>query len=106
MAVFADATWHVTDSLDLIAGARYTQDDVLNERTSFGIAPTCNCGPPDPAFFRASSTSTSAHQRRDIVRRRSPRAGIRFAWSDTASVYATVSKGYKAGGTSTGNDTE
>ena len=51
LAVFADATWHVTDSIDLIAGARYTQDDVLNARTSFGIAPSCNCGPPDPAFF-------------------------------------------------------
>ncbi len=35
----------------------------------------------------------------------SPRAGIRYAWSDAASVYATVSKGYKAGGTSTGNNT-
>ena len=34
----------------------------------------------------------------------SPRLGARFAWSDSASVYATVSKGYKAGGTSTGHD--
>jgi iron complex outermembrane receptor protein len=106
LAVFADATWHVTDSLDLIAGARYTQDDVLNARTSFGIAPSCNCGPPDPAFFPSfinferppASDDTSF----DDV---SPRVGIRYEWSDSASVYATISKGYKAGGTSTGNNT-
>ena len=36
----------------------------------------------------------------------SPRVGIRYEWSDAASVYATISKGYKAGGTSTGNNTE
>ena len=73
LAVFADATWHVTDSLDLIAGARYTQDDVLNERTSFGIAPTCNCGPPDPGFFPSFvNFDASAGERRYLLRRRFP----------------------------------
>ena len=71
LAVFADATWHVTDSLDLIAGARYTQDDVLNERTSFGIAPSCNCGPPDPAFFPSFiNFDAAAGERRHVLRRR------------------------------------
>lgn len=105
-AVFADATWHATERLDLILGARYTSDDVLNSRTSYGIAPSCGCGPGDPAFFpsfvnfvRPDATGKSTFT--DT----SPRAGLRFAWSDTGSVYATVSKGYKAGGDSTGNNT-
>lgn len=105
-ALFADATWHASERLDLIVGARYTNDDVLNERTSFGIAPSCGCGPGDPAFFpsfvnfvRPQASGKSDFS--DVA----PRAGVRFAWSDTASVYATISKGYKAGGDSTGNNT-
>ena len=104
IAVFADATWHVTDQLDLIAGARYTSDDVTNERLAFGIQPTCfDC---DLQGFFASFENyprpfISADTSFDDV---SPRLGARFAWSDSASVYATVSKGYKAGGTSTGHD--
>ncbi len=106
IAAFADLTWHATSALDVIVGARYTSDDVLNERTSFGLAPSCGCGPPDPAFFPSfvnttrpdSSGSTSFS---DV----SPRVGVRWEWSDSGSVYATISKGYKAGGTSTGNNT-
>ena len=76
LAVFADATWHVTDSFDLIAGARYTQDDVLNARTSFGIAPTCNCGPPDPALLpELHQLHAPAGERRYVVRRRVPARG-------------------------------
>ncbi len=107
LAVFADATWHVTDQLELIAGARYTNDDVLNERLAFGIRPdNPPAGPPDPAFFQSfinyPRPAISAGTSFDDV---SPRLGARYAWSDTGSAYATISKGYKAGGTSTGNDT-
>ncbi len=106
IALFADATWHVSDRLDLILGARYTSDDVLNERTSFGIAPSCGCGPPDPAFFPSFiNFARPAASAKDSFSDVSPRAGLRFAWSDTGSIYATVSKGYKAGGSSTGNNT-
>lgn len=106
IAVFADATWHATDRLDLILGARYTSDDVLNERTSFGLAPSCGCPPSDPAFFPSfvnfsRPNSSGSRSFSDV----SPRAGVRYEWSDTASFYATISKGYKAGGTSTGNNT-
>jgi len=106
IAVFGDATFHATDRLDLIVGGRYTSDDVLNERTVFGIAPSCGCGPSNPAFFPsfvnfARPGSRGKNKFKDFA----PRAGLRFAWSDTASVYVTVSKGYKAGGATTGNDT-
>jgi len=110
IALFADVTWHVTDRLDVIVGARYTEDDVLNERSSFGIAPdgSCNCGPGTDfggffgSFVNFPRPDASGNQSFSDV---SPRAGVRYAWSDTGSVYATVSRGYKAGGTSTGNDT-
>src|SRR5262249_34410516 len=96
----------MNERLDLILGARYTNDDVTNSRTSFGTAPSCGCGPSDPNFFpsfvnfvrpEASGNSTFS----DVA----PRAGLRYAWSDAASAYVTISKGYKAGGDSTGNNT-
>jgi iron complex outermembrane receptor protein len=106
-ALFADATWHTTDRLALILGARYTKDDVLNERTSYGIRPSCDPG-TDPgcnffgSFINFARPNASGKVSFSDV---SPRVGLRFAWTDTASVYVTVSKGYKAGGSSTGNDT-
>lgn len=106
IAVFADATFHATDRLDLVVGGRYTSDEVLNERTAFGIAPSCGCGPSDPAFFSSFVNFARPEARgKNTFKDFAPRAGLRFAWSDTASVYVTVSKGYKAGGARTGNDT-
>ena len=106
VAVFADATIHLSSELDFIIGARYTSDDVLNERTSFGIAPSCGCGPSNPAFFPsfinfARPNAAGKNSFGDFA----PRVGLRYEWSDTASFYGTISKGYKAGGSSTGNDT-
>ena len=49
LAIFADYNWHVNDQLDVIFGARYTQDDVTNEVTAFGIGPTC-CFPGSPGY--------------------------------------------------------
>lgn len=102
-AVFADATWHVTDRLDLLGGARYTRDDVLNERQAFGIAPTL---PPGPGFFQSfinvpRPASNFSNSFDDV----SPRLGIHYKWTDAVNVYGTFSKGYKAGGASTGNNT-
>ena len=49
LAIFADYTWHASEKLDVIVGARYTQDDVSNQVASFGIGPTC-CFPGSPGF--------------------------------------------------------
>ena len=44
-AVFGDLTWHATDRLDLIVGARYTDDEVELNRKDFVIAPGINGDP-------------------------------------------------------------
>ncbi len=106
IAAFADMTWHLNDRADLLIGARYTDDEVTNERTSFGIAPSCGCGPPDPAFFPSFiNFARPAANAKDTFSDVSPRVGLKYALSDTANAYVTISKGYKAGGTSTGNNT-
>ena len=109
LAVFADATWRVNDRLDLLAGARYTSDDVTNFVRSFGIAP--GPGAPSPAddafgffqsFINVPRPDASADRSFTDV---SPRVGFRYAATDNVNVYGTISKGYKAGGSSVGNNT-
>jgi iron complex outermembrane recepter protein len=107
IAGFADATWHVNSRIDLVAGARYTDDKVSNSRTSYGIAPSCGCGPSDPTFFPSfvNFVRPDAVDNDRSFSDVTPRAVFRYKWSDTANFYATISKGYKAGGASTGNNT-
>ena len=113
LAIFADYTWHASEKLDVIVGARYTQDDVSNQVASFGIGPTC-CFPGSPGFpggpgfdfFQsfdnfARPVSRASDDFSDV----SPRFVASYFVSDDVSVYGTISKGYKAGGISVGNQT-
>jgi iron complex outermembrane receptor protein len=108
-AVFADLTWHVSDQLDLIIGGRYSHDEVTTDLTGYGIAPgpnSCDPGVDIVCFFmgfenfsRPPVDSTNSFD--DVA----PRAGFRFDFNDDVNIYGIISKGYKAGGDSIGNDT-
>ena len=107
IAAFADLTWQLTDKMDLIAGGRYTHDEVDTDVLGFGLAPTC-CFPGTPdfnpfAFFQSfiniENPLASGSESFDDF---SPRFGVRYSISDDVNVYGIVSKGYKAGGTSLG----
>jgi iron complex outermembrane receptor protein len=113
VALFADYTFHSSDKLDLIAGARYTRDKITNEFAAFGIAPTC-CFPGSEGYpggpgydFYQSFTNMA---RPPVTGERtftdfSPRLVARYELNDDVNLYGTISKGYKAGGTSLGNNT-
>lgn len=104
-AVFADFTWHFGDKLDLIVGARYSDDEVTNELTSYGIAPGIN-GDPDDNFFGSfgnfSRPTASGKKTFDDI---APRFVAQYQATDDMNIYGVISKGYKAGGISLGNDT-
>ena len=112
-AVFADFTWHYSDKLDLIVGARYTDDEVKLSRQDFGIGPTC-CFPGSPGFpggpgfdfFQSFENSArppaSGKETFDDI---APRFVARYQATDDINIYGTISKGYKAGGISLGNNT-
>ena len=89
IAVFADFTWHATDRLDLIVGGRYTHDKV--ESTVITTGP-----------FVTDTTVTGIAQGNQSFDDFSPRFVARYQFTDDFSLYGTVSKGYKAGGTSLG----
>ncbi len=105
IAAFADATWHVNGQTDLFAGARFTRDKVTRGLQAFGIRPdNPPCGPPCGPFFQSFINFARPEAAGDVTYNDvTPRVGVRFQMLDDVSVYATISKGYKAGGLSTGN---
>jgi len=83
-AIFSDFTWHVNEALDLTFGFRYTDETVTQKRE--------NRRTGRPSGERESDFSDFA-----------PRFVIRYQLTDDLGVYANVSKGYKAGGTTLNN---
>lgn len=109
-AVFADLTFHMTESLDLIAGGRFTHSEVGRELAANGIGPSC-CFPGTPDFSPFAFFQSFINAPRPVAAGSSeytdfaPRFGARFQVTDEVNVYAMVSKGYKPGGNSVGNNT-
>jgi iron complex outermembrane recepter protein len=108
MAIFADATFHVTDKLDLFGGVRFTNeelDSTLNNYTQFGIysfpflassfdsstrvldSSMFPVGPDggDPAAVGSDGTSD------DFI---SYRAGGSFAFNDQVTAYVSATRGH------------
>jgi iron complex outermembrane recepter protein len=78
-AAFGNATYHITDALRVIAGARYTHSNVAESKFD----------PANSGTNITYSLSTSASKP-------SYRAGLQADLSHDTMVYATVSTGYKA----------
>ncbi|QIB64133.1 TonB-dependent receptor [Kineobactrum salinum] len=88
-AVFGELTWHFNDRLDLVFGGRYTKDEVevSQYRLSSGVI---NGFVEDEADFTDFS----------------PKVSVNYALGEDMDVFATVSKGFKAGGVQLGSDFE
>jgi iron complex outermembrane recepter protein len=85
VAAFGQATFNVTDALRLIAGGRYTRDEVsaFHDRIPSPIA-----GPgvrTDGSGYRLNTDDSDF----------SPRAGIQYDLTDSMMSYATYARGYK-----------
>ncbi|MEP1445965.1 MAG: TonB-dependent receptor [Paraglaciecola sp.] len=80
LAVFGQATYHVSDSLRLTAGLRYTDEEKTVYQTVAGF------GAPAEGTDNLSYTEVS------------PKASIDYNLNDDMMIYASVSKGFKAGG--------
>lgn len=113
-AVFADLTFHLTENLDLIAGGRFTHDEVTTDLAANTIGPTC-CFPGSPGFPGAPGFgffNSFVNSPREVVNADNdftdfaPRFGMRIQVMENVGIYAMVSKGYKAGGSTVGNRTD
>ncbi|WP_449311062.1 TonB-dependent receptor [Pseudochelatococcus sp. B33] len=86
-SLFGDLTWHLTDRLDLIGGARISYDRKsidYDHRSSLG----------NFAFLAPSIQTSQSVQGWDI----SPRIGLTYAITDGLKLYGTIARGYKPKG--------
>ena len=96
LAVFTDVTWHVSERFDFTIGGRYTSDDVTN--TYYPLNPAGGDRWPNDLVPTAEISGDETFT--DI----SPRLALSYSLTDEATLYATVSRGYKAGGFSLGRN--
>ncbi|RYH11460.1 MAG: TonB-dependent receptor, partial [Alphaproteobacteria bacterium] len=82
-AFYADATYHLTDTLAIGVGGRYSHDDRDVSQTRFNGA-----GVPIAPLPYSKDASFSKF---------TPRATIRYEVADRSNVYASYSKGFRAG---------
>jgi iron complex outermembrane recepter protein len=80
-SIFGQVNYFVTPQLELIAGGRYSWDKQVYTRYAVP-------GPPLPAPFTSDATSNQLTYK----------FGVNFHANDDTLIYATASKGYKAGG--------
>ena len=90
-AGFADATFHLTKSLKLLAGARYSQDDqTAVYGNTFGLL----IGGQEVQLAAFCPQETDSLKFDSFT----PRAGAQYDIDSDKNVYFTYSKGFKAGG--------
>lgn len=80
-AVFGEGVWHATSALSVTLGARYTRETVSNDGYNTSGSQTLN-------FVNGSVTFNNF----------SPRLTAQYAVDNMTNLYATISRGFKAGG--------
>jgi len=89
-AAFGDVTFHLTDKLKLIGGARYSED---RQTATYGNIAGFNFGGVlVPVPFCPQETDDLKY---DSF---TPRAGLQYEFTPDINAYFTFSKGFKAGG--------
>jgi iron complex outermembrane recepter protein len=83
--VFAQATWSMSERLDLTLGARYTYEE----------KEASNLGSPDGAFAILQPYNVSMDENWDAF---TPKVALNYALTDAISTYVTASTGFKSGG--------
>lgn len=89
-AVFADATWSLSERARIVGGVRFSEDKI--SQTYQGLL----AFGPTPAFESCPLQTNEA-----TYKSTTPRVGAQFDLSDDSNLYATWSKGFKSGGWNT-----
>jgi iron complex outermembrane receptor protein len=88
-AIYFDLTWHVTDQLRLIGGARYTED-----RLTYAVKQFDPFAPPFPLDVDTCPTTLTKLQFDSTT----GKVGAQYDVADKQNIYGTVSTGYLSGG--------
>jgi iron complex outermembrane receptor protein len=95
-AGFANATWHITDALNFNGGVRYTHEKKTYTYVRQNPPALQSVLGVDSIFFApgfSGSQGAFAGSKVDY------RANVDYRWSDEVMTYASVSTGFKGGGT-------
>lgn len=90
-AVFGQATWKFTDSLRLIAGLRYTEDEVSFRHVRVNTIGNGGPGIAVVPFPAPGGSATNSTDETDL----SGKAGLQFDLSEDTMTYVTYAQGYK-----------
>ncbi len=98
-AVFADASFDLTDRFSVAVGGRYTEDQrqasVLRQ-IYLGVAGSPGMGNPGAVLFRTDTNLTGGElDRKD--KKFTPRLSASWKASDTQNIYASIAQGFKGG---------
>ncbi len=106
-AAFGQATYSLTDKLQLTAGARYSYEkkvfDTQRQQILVGFVapmpPTFALAPiPDPAFQAGADLVLAENKSTNRDRAFSPHVSLAYFWNDDLMTYASYSEGFKGGG--------
>ncbi len=98
-AVFADASFDVSDKFSVAVGGRYTEDERranILRQIYLGTAGSPGMGNPGAVLFRTDTNLTSADLNR-TDKKFTPRLSASWKASATQNFYASVSQGFKGG---------
>jgi len=108
-AVFAQATFDITDRLHLTAGGRYTEeeksflpDQIIFQNYYAGISQVVPPGNPlaalDAPFLQAGERTLPYLEKRIDIDEFTPMVNLSFDATDDVMLYLTYSEGFKSGG--------
>ena len=97
-AAFGQATIGLTDTLRLIAGARYSVDDKRVDGAGLVQYPATLFDAGQPCFGAAALCPRDVFVGNQTFKNTSFRAGVEYDIAPRSMIYATVARGYKSGG--------
>ena len=98
-AVFADASYSVTDTFNLSIGGRYTNDErkaAIYKRTYLGLTGSPTLGNP-AAIGGAANTDLSKNDLTRTDTKFTPKIGLGWKFAPEHNLYVTYAEGFKGG---------
>ena len=99
-AVFADASYSLTDTFNITLGGRYTSDQreaAIFKRTYLGLAGSPNLGNPNAVPLAAPNTDLGPNDLHRTDKKFTPKIGFGWKLAPEHNLYSTFAKGFKGG---------
>jgi iron complex outermembrane receptor protein len=99
-AVFADASYNLTDTFNITVGGRYTSDErsaAIFKRTYLGLAGSPNLGNPAAVGLGAPNTDLGPDALQRTDKKFTPKIGFGWKIAPEHNIYSTYAKGFKGG---------